>query len=421
MIWNRKIPAGALQFVLFIGVVIAILLLSFVLVSHTHGHFQKKTDSTIEVIRAADLALQKSFSETVEKGQTKNISLDNLLGIETEVSSTLWGLLELRKVKAKKASYTFEKLAFTGHSDDQRPALYLKDNQRPLVLAGRTRIQGTAYLPERGVKMGNIHGNSYSAPQLIYGEKKQSQGELPQLSKNIKGQMDLLSKTSFVPHGEVIRLKRDMVLKNSFKEGTKVIQGDIIELGNITLKGNIIVRASHSIRVKASSNLRDILLLAPTIQIEDRTKGSFQAVANTSIRIGKGAELAYPTVLALKTVGHDDARNQSPEPNILLDSNAQVRGIVLYEDTSEPNRFKPHIKIEEHAKVYGEVYSTQNVELIGSIYGSLTTAGFVAVENGNIYQNHIYNGRINSGLLPMEYAGLTYQNTVSNQVAKWVY
>ena len=193
MIWKQKIQAGALQFVLFIGAVIAVLLLSFVLVSYSHSLFQKKTEVTVAVIRASDEALKKSFAEPMDIGQIKDFGLDNTLGVTTEVSKTYWGALELRRAKAKKGSFEFERLALVGQANDERPALYLKDNQRPLVLAGNTKIQGTAYLPERGVKMGNIYGNSYYATQLIYGEEKQSQSELPKLSEEIKRQVQLLA------------------------------------------------------------------------------------------------------------------------------------------------------------------------------------------------------------------------------------
>lgn len=421
MIWKQKIQAGALQFVLFVGAVVAVLLMSFVLVSHTHNLFQKKTDIAIEVIRAADFALKKSFLARPEYGETTRISLANPHGIKSEVFRMQWGLLELRKIKAKKTPFEFDKLAFVGYSQEKRPALYLKDSDRPLVLAGNTKIQGTAYLPERGVKMGNIYGNSYYASQLIYGEEKQSQNKLPPLSKNLKKQLEQLTETIVSPKGEIIRLNREMVLKNSFREQTKVIQGEFIELDNATLKGNIIVQASRRILVKSTSQLNDVLLIAPSIEIENWTKGNFQAVATKTIWVGKGAELSYPSILAVKARVQDSILHQSFEPNIALDSYAQVRGMVLYEDTSEPNRFKPNIRIGEHAKVHGEVYCTKNVELKGSVYGSLTTSGFVALENGNIYQNHIYNGSIRSELLPIEYAGMTYQNREPNQVAKWVY
>ena len=54
MIWRKKIKGGALQFVLFVGTIVAVLLMSFVLISHSHTLFKKKTDITIALIQAAD-------------------------------------------------------------------------------------------------------------------------------------------------------------------------------------------------------------------------------------------------------------------------------------------------------------------------------------------------------------------------------
>ena len=47
----KKIKAGALQFVLFIGALIAVLLFSFLLLSHLQNLFGKKTAVSISVIR----------------------------------------------------------------------------------------------------------------------------------------------------------------------------------------------------------------------------------------------------------------------------------------------------------------------------------------------------------------------------------
>ena len=49
-----KIRAGALQFVLFIGAIIAILLFAFVLISYTHSFFGKKTDLMVDVIQGTE-------------------------------------------------------------------------------------------------------------------------------------------------------------------------------------------------------------------------------------------------------------------------------------------------------------------------------------------------------------------------------
>ena len=411
-----------MQFVLFIGVIVAVLLLSFVLVSYSHNLFLKKTDVLVEVIQAADSALDYSFQDNVKFGDILEVPTTNDLGISITVESSYWGLLELRKAKAVKKKLAFEKLAFVGTTNANRHALYLLDRQRPLVLAGKTKITGTAYLPEQGVKMGNIYGNSYYASKLIYGPEKLSKETLPSFNEKVQHQIKKLTNRSFEPQGEEIPLKPKMVTKNSFKEPTKMIKGSHIRLENVQLSGNIILWATHKITVDAFSKLHDVVLLAPKIEVTNWTKGNFQAFASKSITVGKACELSYPTVLCVYEEAFGSTAENGFEPNISLGAYAVIRGMVIYQGkTEEPNRYKPHIKIDENTKILGEVYSTDNVELKGSVHGSVTAAGFVALENGNIYQNHIYNGFINSTQLPETYSGIGYQNEVSNQVAKWLY
>ncbi len=422
MIFTKKIKAGALQFVLFIGAIVAVLLLSFVLVSYSHNLFLKKTDVWVEIIQAADSGLKRSFDQDMKAGETIEMPAMNDLGILVSVEKEYWGVLEIRKVKSEKGKMGFEKWAFVGHADEKRAALYLQDNQRPLVLAGNTKITGTAFLPEKGVKMGNIYGNSYYAPKLIYGEEKMSTAALPIFDSEIRQQIKRLTGRGFEPQGEEVPLKTGLVLKNSFKEPTKVIKGSHVRLEKAQLSGNIIIWATEKITVDAFSKLHDVVLLAPKIEVADWAKGNFQALASESIAVGKGCELAYPTVLWVHQEIAGDPSPNDIRPNVMVDSYAHVRGMVIYQNKGEEaNRFKPHIKIDENAKVVGEVYGTKNLELEGSVHGSVTTGSFVALENGNSYQNHLYNAYINSTQLPIEYAGIGFENESMNQIVKWLY
>ena len=51
---NSKVKAGALQFTLFIGVLIILILGAFVLLSQTHKRFKAQNDLLQETIRLAD-------------------------------------------------------------------------------------------------------------------------------------------------------------------------------------------------------------------------------------------------------------------------------------------------------------------------------------------------------------------------------
>lgn len=422
MIWKKKIKAGALQFVLFIGAIIAVLLISFVLISHTHVLFKKKTDVTIALIRAADQGLEYSFRKSMHNGDVLQVPDSEEIGITTSIQKKYWGLWEIRSALAKKGKLAFEKTGFVGHGKNEIFALYLKENQRPMVIAGDAKITGTAQLPERGIKMGNIQGYGYTRPQLVYGRQQRSSSTLPNLDKEFLQQLELISNSYFEPQGEEVDLKPGTVLKTSFKEETQLIKGFTIDLEKMALSGNVLVWASKKITVHPSTELHDVVLVAPYIEIKEGAQGNFQVVASERIEVGKGANLEYPTVLAVyQSKNTSKEMGDSRMPNILVDNGASVGGMVIYIGKEDPKDIRPHIKIEQNAQVIGEVYCSRNLELKGSIYGNATTDAFIALENGNAYLNHLFNGKLDATMLPLGYGGLCYEDKPANTILKWLY
>jgi len=422
MIWTKKIKAGALQFVLFIGAVIAVLLLSFVLVSYSHTLFHKKTDVTVNLIHMADVGLNYSFSKDLLDGEQITVPTIGEVTMDVSVENSYWGLFEKRTSVAKHKKIQFTKIGLVGQIDENRPALYLKDNQRPVIIAGNAKISGTTYLPEQGIRMGNIYGNSYHRDNLIYGKQKKSSSTLPALDSELQQQIKMLTQPFYEPQGEEVLYKEGMVLKNSFKEETVIIKGNVLNLDEIVLSGNIIIWATDKISVSVNSQLNDVILVAPEIIIQDWTKGNFQAFASNRIWVGKGCELFYPSALVVhKKSQKKENKKGNPTTDIFIDSNTVIRGVVLHQDMGEANKFLPQIKVDKNAKIIGELYCSNNLELKGSVNGSVTTGNFIALENGSIYQNHLYNGIINSLSLPIEYAGLQYKGSINNGIMKWLY
>ncbi len=422
MNWTKKIKAGALQFVLFIGAIVAVLLLSFVLVSYTHVLFKKKTDVTIALIQASQTGLERSFRQPLQIGERLQLTIEKETSIAVEIQKKYWGLLEQRKVVAKKGQLEFTKIGFVGRTSDTRPALYLKDNQRPMVIAGMARIKGNARLPIRGIKRGNIRGRGYTGSKLIYGREEKSSTSLPQFNKEVQEQLQKLTQSGFEPQGEEVRLENGLVLRNSFKKETKVIKGDFVNLNNIILTGNVMVWASQKIVVDPSSQLRDVVLVAPQIELKNEVKGNFQAIARDQVKVGTSCTLDYPTVLAVhqpKTYAKNESKKK--EPNISIASQSKVKGIIIYQQKNELDHTKANIHVATNAYLFGEAYCEGNLEIKGSIYGSATTNAFIAMENGSAYLNHLYNGVIDQFALPLEYGGLMYEGEQPNHIMQWLY
>lgn len=428
MNWQKKIRAGALQFVLFIGAVVAILLMAFLMLSNTHAHFNKRTDMRIAVIKNADFGLEASLAKAIPLEGSTPIKNGNNLDIPIEVKREFWGIFEKRTVTAEHGKTKQIKSALIGNSFvTETPALYVKDRKRPVILAGDAKITGNAFLPEQGLKMGNIYGNSYHNPRLLYGKQLVSDSILPPFSSELRTQIAHLSNVGFDPEGETIMGVPKKELKNSFQSPLKIIRDRAVRLQDVHLAGNIIIIASHSIVVEATSCLEDVILVAPKIIIKDWVKGNFQAFAQESISVGKKCELAYPSALIVKKkpavkIEEEASQIVDNSPSIYMDSYAEVKGIVAVLEEAQEQQFFPQIKIDRDAKIIGEVYCTGNLELKGRINGNVITDSFIALENGSIYQNHLYNGTINSHNLSNVYAGLALnKGEQSKQIMKWLY
>ncbi len=430
MKFTSKIKAGALQFVLFIGAVVAVLLMAFMLLSHTHALFDKKTDVVISVIKGVDFGINSSLNKPIVLGEQVAIKDENDLALEINVRREFWGIFEIRSARSAHKNTSMIKTALVGGKDvDGMPALYVRDKQRRVIIAGNSSITGTTFLPKQGIKMGNIHGNSYHRNQLVYGKKLQSKATLPQLGRDLQMQLNQLARVDYVPQGEMVSMTRNIVLKNSFQAPTKIIRDRVVHLKDMQLIGNIIISASDKIIVEASAQLNDVVLLAPKIIIKDWVKGYFQAIASESITVGKKCLLSYPTALVMNKKGppgpskNTNAQHQfTNKPSIYIDSYTEIWGVVMALEDSEERQFIPQIKIDDNAKVVGEVYCTKNLELKGRVNGSVTTDAFVALENGSVYQNHLYNGTINSTHLPRAYVGLLSQKGErSKKIMKWLY
>ncbi|MFV0571688.1 MAG: hypothetical protein ACK5M1_04545 [Xanthomarina gelatinilytica] len=423
-----KLKAGALQLTLFIAVVIALLLSAFILLVHTHKKFQVQTDFVIETARNTDKGFDYAFQNRVPLNDTLQIQLTEEPNRAVKIHRDYWGVFEKILSISQTKNKRFTKTALVGakQSGDNRTALYVQDNNKPLVLVGNTKIEGIAYIPKQGVKSGTISGQSYYGSQLIYGQTKTS-STLPKVASEIISQIksieNQISKTS---QSQFMEFKDGKSYKNSFKKPVKVIfSNSNINLNSIQLTGHILVQSKTRIVVEATSVLKDVVLIAPEIEIKNNVKGYFQAIASKSIRVGSNVHLEYPSALVLneKQLGYQQGainNNHLETSFIYIEENAVIKGLVLFLGEEKTNNYKAQIELNENATLYGELYCNQNTELKGTVYGTVFTNNFIANQSGSVYQNHIYNGNIIINKLPEEYVGLSF-NGSKKEILKWLY
>jgi hypothetical protein len=420
-----KLKAGALQLTIFIVVVIALLLSSFLILVYTQKSFETRTKFVLETIENANQGIYYALQHRVRQNDTILINPDET-DKQIKIHRGTWGIFERITSTSTIKNNSFQKSALVGASQPEthRTALYVEDNNKPLIVVGRTQIQGVAYLPKQGVRPGNISGESYYGRHLIYGIRKQS-AQLPELLNEIQENInDIQQKPQITSRNQVLDVTRKRVFKNSFFKPVQLLyRASPIILSNIELSGHILVQSDSRIVVEADTWLEDIVLIAPIIEIADNVKGTFQAFASEKIIVGKNCVLNYPSAMVLKEkqfIPTDSIRTDTLRRKIHIKENSSIKGIVAYLGQYEPDNYEPQVILQENSLIKGEVYCEENLELNGNVDGSVYTANFILPRFGTIYQNHLYNSEINIDKLPRQYVGLLFENS-NKTVAKWLY
>lgn len=412
---NIKVKAGALQYTIFISVVIALLVFGFIGLTYVQHKLRLKNNAFNEVVHQNHLAFQ-SF-----ENNDKSLLTDEK-GIETSISIKQWGVFKVVTSTSVKGKEKITKSAFLGGNISDRPALFLQDENQPLVVVGTTKIEGTVLLPKQGVKQGSIAGHSYGNRPPIYGSILNSNELLPK-AKNLEHLQQFKDSITITNSFKQLDLNNKTQIINSFTEETQLLYDvESIDLQNISLVGNIIVRSNTKITVYETAKLSDIIIIAPKIEVKENVKGNFQAFAEKELIINENVKLDYPTSLLLsekKPIINLQYQPVEQTNQLIINKNSVVKGVVGFLTKSQDNTYKAQLILEKDAVVTGEVYCQQNIELKGTVNGSVYTKGFVANEFGSVYKNHIYNGQILIAELPKQYVGLNFKNT-KQKIAKWI-
>lgn len=418
-----KVKSQAMQFALLISVLVAILLSAFLMLTHVQSFFRIQSQELIEITGIANKNIFEGLGET---NSIKDTVTTQIGSTTTKLTIGYHGAWKKIISEAGVRERKIIKTAYTGSEVDVKtPNLYLVNKNSPLVVVGTTRLEGNSYLPKQGIKAGNISGNYYQGSSLYYGKAIESKESLPLIDAQWISYLRSVSKGDFMNEENVIPLETE--IKNSFKKPSKIIfNTDVINVFNQNITGNIILQSKTKIVVHATSQLEDVLLIAPIIVIKNNVKGKMQLIASKKLQIGKGCYLSYPSSLILfdetkvqNTSQQSNTQNRDIDFNI--DQNTVIEGSIAYLQSNNQvqDRIKTHLKIEDKVQVIGEIYCQGNMDFQGTVKGSLYTQQFIANQSGSLYLNHLYNGKVLLNPVP-GYVGLSFSNS-KNSVAKWLY
>lgn len=421
MSFRKKIKSGALQFTLFIAVLIALILSGILLIAYTNSFFREQNTIAIQNISICNIGFTTLCQDDYKINDSLSLNSEGLItGQNVKAFVNHWGVFDLAMVQVRYKKMRYDKYALLGGRLplQQRNAVYLSETFKPLAVVGSTKITGNAVLPEQGVRPGNISGHSFYGKSLIEGRTSVSTEKLPEL----KYDYSLLSQQlfSFLPHSEsdYISIKKGEHYANSFSAPTKgYYSKSLVVLDAISLTGNIIIRSDEKIIVKKGAHLTDVILVAPTIVFEDRVSATLQAFADKGIIIGKDCRMAYPSAFVLR-----GKTNPNEKYQIKIEKNTHISGVIFFikDKMIDAALYLTNIYIAPLSTVTGEVYCDGNLELRGTVNGTVYTNLFITNDNGSIYVNHLYDAIINSDALHPEYGGIIWDEKPKT-IVKWLY
>jgi len=427
-----KVKAGALQLTIYIVVVIAILLSAFLILVHTQNYFKLTHEQLLNATKLNDKAINHSLlHHPIPLGDSINLEISEKENMEVSVKRTYWGIFNRIEATSTFKSKSIKKIALTGAKQElsSRPALYLADFNRPLVVVGNTYIKGAAYVNTQGVRAGNINGKSFYSSQLIEGPVYNYPRKLPQVSNELQQQIKFIpEKFNELPDSQFLLNTVVDSISNSFHSPIQILyEKKALNLEHCRITGNFIIQSDNKITVNSTARLTDVILIAPEIEIKDNVKGTLQAFATEKISVGKNVNLQYPSALVINKKEErrvaDSTKNIIPnnsKSRLKIDRDSTIEGIVLDLGEYHPQNYNSDVLMEENTEILGELYATGNIELKGRIKGTVYANNFLTKEKGSIYQNHLFNVTIDVSKLPKEYVGLDIENKEKG-IVKWLY
>jgi hypothetical protein len=418
------IRSAATLYALLIALLISLVCSSVILYAYLTGISLERMQREERLIDNCHSGLELLMAGFAGGRETGGAALD-LFGHERDtvlLKWRNWGVYEVISSDAVSHGSHYRKSAFVGQQVAALDSfsIYLADYNNALSLAGNTRLEGNIALPEAGVKRAYIEGSYYSGDALLYGKEFRSTSKLPLSYPALALSAGRYLKGKYAEGDTVMNfsdLDKDSLYR-SFSEATLVIEAkDTIILGRISLSGNIILRSETGVIVKATAQLKDIIIYAPDIIVEKGFTGSLQMIASNLLVTGENVRLLYPSALLHLDTGTDPER----PCQVILGRNTMLQGSVMALAVRE-SYVRSVITIDSAATVQGFVFCETRLEVKGTISGKVYTNCFVLRTPSSYYVNHLMNARLQPYDRIRDFTGpVSASARLPKKIVQWIF
>lgn len=316
-----------------------------------------------------------------------------------EVKRTFWGLIDIWKVRSNQQNQFLEKIYLTGQRlGEDKTAIYLENNNKPLALCGRTIIKGNAKLSRQGVKRAYIEGQNFIGADLIQGAVSYSDDGLPPMDEKLKERLN--SWKNGYGLGDKAQLLKSLYELRTHKgtpDSLLYLESDKkISLSGVNQAKWTIFKSAVSINLSSGTSLENCILIAPQINIGRGFKGTIQCFATGGIDVQKDVELNYPSGLCLLP--------QTSKTVLRIEEGAKIKGGVLISSESNlSQRDWSMLYLEKGSEVVGDVFVDGKIDIRGEVKGKVVTRMFYLRTPSSIYENHLLNVTIDREALSNEF------------------
>ncbi|MBN8696076.1 MAG: hypothetical protein J0L87_06065 [Bacteroidetes bacterium] len=391
------IKAGSLFYALVISLLITIisssLILYFYLTTIELKNIEMSQRLQLNVDSGLNLLLSNQSIISANEGRV--IDLYGMGNDSVYLKRKYWGAYEILISSADFKKMNEHKIAFAGYVSDPAKdyCIYLKDEDKPLSVCGKTIIRGVAYLPKVGVKRTQIEGQSFSGKVLVDGKVEKSDRNLPKINSDLIEYLNRYLTGNFSDNSDRLinigaGLSGDSI-SNSFLDKTILFHSNqSITVSNGLYSGNLIIYSNKPISISSSAILENCLVVSPKIIFEKNFNGTVQAFASDSIILKENVKLGYPSCIGLIQ------RQNAKASGILIMENDTIIGSVFAVKNSAVFLQPLGISVSEKSTVCGTLFSAGYTDLKGAVWGSLVTDRIILNTSSSVYENHLLNAEI---------------------------
>ncbi|MBN1115642.1 MAG: hypothetical protein JXA77_00435 [Bacteroidales bacterium] len=384
---NKTINGKSLYLVVFLSFIILVLLWMFLTQSM---YARVEAQQYVQLKHIVDRNNNLIY-KLLNGSENQTDSIDDLIKTQKVIED--WGAFKVVNIKSDWKSISYTKTALAGNYifQDDTVGLFLADKEKAISVSGQTKIYGTCFIPSMGIKSIYVDGSPYRNDRLLYGEKRTSKKNLPELSSDLLNWINKSYGGDFGINDSIINknhLFKDNIIRSYRDKALVIFDKDKLVLRDVYLKGKIIVQSDSLIIIRKSSVLEGIIVVSPKIIVEKGFEGNLQLFASDSILIESDVKLNYPSFVSVHS-------EKSKKGFCYIDENSRVEGGVLCAADVESGSKSAELFLAENSTVCGIVYCQGSISMNGNVLGSVYTNQFHLKTRKGYYENVLNDAEIN--------------------------